>query len=126
MTDFDLDSNKLRVVRSLYEDWLYAQAIKIFEAKSRRFAKVIDVKPNKILVKKLKNRWGGATQSGIINLNFNLVIAPEKVIDYVIIHELCHLIIKKHSHHFRKLLRRYINDYKRRIEWLEVNGNYLI
>ena len=125
-TNATMLSNKLNLVKSLYEDWLYAQASKIFEEKTEHFRKVVNVSPQEVVVKKLKNRWGSATGKRTINLNLNLIKAPEDVIDYVIIHELCHLIIKKHSHHFWNLLKKYVDDYKARIEWLEVNGRYLI
>ena len=49
-----------------------------------------------------------------------------KVIDYVIIHELCHFLIKDHSHRYWSLLKAYVNDYKRKIEWLDINGKYLL
>src|SRR5215207_8547712 len=42
----------------------------------------------------LRNRWGSLTKNGVVNLNLNLMKAPEDVIDYVVLHELCHLKIK--------------------------------
>jgi predicted metal-dependent hydrolase len=64
-------------------------------------------KPKKISIKKLKNRWGSLTHSGTINLNVNLLKAPSDIIDYIILHELCHFmsrIVKKHL----KTVREYI------------------
>jgi predicted metal-dependent hydrolase len=104
----------------------YHQATEIFEEKIKYLSSIVDVSPKQIIIKKLKNRWGSATKEGTINLNFNLIKAPNNVIDYVIIHELCHLIIKKHSHHFWSLLKKYVADYKTKIEWLEINGKHLI
>jgi len=117
------DNNR---IKSLYEDWLYDQAKEIFEEKIKYLSKIVDVNPKQIIIKNLKNRWGSATKEGVINLNFNLIKAPDNVIDYVIIHELCHFIIKKHSHHFWNLLKKYVADYKTKIEWLEINGKHLI
>lgn len=74
----------------------------------------------------MKNRWGSATEKGIINLNVNLVKAPENIIDYIIFHELCHLKIKEHSHRFWDYLRRHIPDYLNSIDWLSVNGKNMI
>ena len=90
------------------------------------FSKIIIVNPSQIIVKNLKNRWGSATEKGIINLNMNLIKAPEGIIDYIIIHELCHFIIKEHSHLFWSLLKKYVVNYKSKIEWLEVNGKHMI
>jgi predicted metal-dependent hydrolase len=60
----------------------------------------VEATPINIVIKLLKNRWGSLTKEGNIHLNFNLLKAPEDVIDYIIIHELCHLKIKGHSHNF--------------------------
>jgi predicted metal-dependent hydrolase len=113
-------------VKLLYEKWLARQANDVFMQKVFEFSKMIKVNPNKIIIKNLKNRWGSATEKGIINLNINLLKAPEHVIDYIIIHELCHLKIKKHSHHFWYLLRNYIPDYKDKLNWLEINGTHMV
>jgi predicted metal-dependent hydrolase len=113
-------------IKLLYEDWLYHQAKNIFEEKIKRFGSIIDVSPKKFVLKNLRNRWGSVTKEGTINLNYNLIKAPDDVIDYIIIHELCHFLIKKHSHSYWNLLKEYVWDYKKKIEWLEINGKYLI
>jgi predicted metal-dependent hydrolase len=66
------------------------------------------------------------TKEGSINLNVNLLKAPEDVIDYIILHELCHLKIKEHSHHYWDHVRRHIPNYQEKIKWLETSGNHLI
>jgi predicted metal-dependent hydrolase len=120
------DSDYSGPLKSVYDQWIYKKASSIFQAKIDHFSKIINVKPKGILLKKLKNRWGSATKKGIINLNYNLIKAPEDIVDYVIIHELCHLRIEKHSHHFWNLLKKYESDYKRKVEWLEINGKNLV
>ena len=66
------------------------------------------------------------TKQGSINLNVNLLKAPEDVIDYMILHELCHFKIKEHSHHYWDYVRRYMPNYQEKIEWLKTNGSHLI
>ena len=56
----------------------------------------------------------------------NLIKTPENIIDYIIIHELCHLRIEGHFHNFWNLLHKYIPDYIERINWLKINGKILI
>jgi predicted metal-dependent hydrolase len=63
------------------------------------------------------------TKDGSININLNLLKASEDVIDYIIVHELCHLKIKEHSYHY---WRRYMPNYEEKIEWLNISGNQLI
>lgn len=112
--------------KSLYEKWITKESKDIFKEKVLRFSKLIQVRPSKIIIKNLKNRWGSATKKGTINLNVNLIKASEDVIDYIIIHELCHLVIKKHSHHFWSFLHKYVPNYQMDIEWLETNSKSLI
>jgi predicted metal-dependent hydrolase len=89
-------------------------------------AKKVGVKVERITIKHLKNRWGSMTKQGSINLNVNLLKAPEDVIDYIILHELCHLKIKEHSYHYWDYIRRYMPNYEEKIEWLKISGNHLI
>jgi hypothetical protein len=79
-----------------------------------------------IAIKHLKNRWGSMTKEGSISLNINLLKAPEDVIDYIILHELCHLKIKEHSYHYGDHVRRYMPNNQEKIEWLKASGSHLI
>jgi predicted metal-dependent hydrolase len=62
----------------------------------------------------------------VVNLNLNLLKAPEDVIDYMILHELCHMKIKEHSHHYWDMVRKYMPNYKENIGWLKVNATILL
>ena len=61
--------------------------------------------------KNLKKRWGSLKKDGKIILNIHLIKTSEQIIDYIIIHELCHQIIEWHSHKFWSLLHKYVPDY---------------
>ena len=113
-------------VRSLYENWLAHESKGIFTNKVLEFRKQLDVNPKKIAIKNLKNRWGSATKRGTINLNVNLIKTPEYIIDYVIVHELCHFLIKEHSYHFWNMLKKYFPDYPKYVEWLDINAKNLL
>jgi len=123
--NYNDDQNK-KTVKSLYENWILEQGKVIFEMKKKEFSKSIRVHPRKISVKNLKNRWGSLSKNGTIILNVNLIKIPEKIIDYIIIHELCHLIIQGHSHKFWYLLHKYVPDYQDKVEWLASNSERLI
>ena len=69
----------------------------------------------------MKGRWGSATSKGIITLNSNLIMTPKRVIDYIIIHELCHLKVKEHSRTFWNLVAKYDKDYSKKEKWLTEN-----
>jgi len=83
-----------------------------------RFLK-IGAKEPEIRFRRMKKRWGSCSNGRVILLNTELVKAPIHCIDYVIIHELCHLIYPKHSKGFFQLLSRIIPDWKKRKERLE-------
>ena len=114
------------VIKTLYENWLYHKAKIIFKEKVHILGRAIGVKANKVVIKNLKNRWASITKNNEINLNINLIKAPPEIIDYIIIHELCHFKIKGHSYNFWNLLKRYYPDYPRIIKWLDINGQNLL
>lgn len=82
----------------------------------------VGVVPRKVTVKKLQSRWGSATKNNEINLNTSLLKAPKDVIDYVVLHELCHLKIRSHSRAFWNLLNKFMPRYQEQKKWLEQNG----
>jgi len=92
------------------------------EKRTQKLASKIGLTPSKIVVKPLKNRWGSLTEKGVITLNSNLLKAPKDVIDYIIIHELCHLKIKGHSQNFWNFVAKYEPNYPEKKNWLEING----
>ena len=113
-------------IKSLYEEWLLEKAKYTFEQKTQRYCIELGFKPSQVIIKNLKNRWGSATKNNVININVNLLKAPEGVIDYIILHELCHMKIKEHSHHFWDLVHKFKPDYQEKIEWLRINGSGLV
>ncbi|MEX2059530.1 MAG: M48 family metallopeptidase [Nitrosopumilaceae archaeon] len=98
----------------------------IFKRRVHYYASKLGVFPHRIVVKDLKSRWGSATKDNVINLNVDLLKAPKKVIDYVILHELCHLKIQNHSHRFWSLLRKFMPDYENQKRWLDLNGKIIL
>jgi hypothetical protein len=102
------------------------EARRIFESNVKKYSKRIGVAVKGIAIKNLRNRWGSLSENGVINLNVNLIKAPEEVMDYIIVHELCHLKIKEHSHHYWDLLHKFMPNYHDKIEWLNVNGDNLL
>ena len=108
-------------IKKLYQKWLMKKATRLFETKVAKLSKKVKLKPSKINIKDLKNRWGSATSDNTINLNMNLIKAPSSVIDYVILHELCHLKIKGHSDKFWSMVKKYMPNYEDQRRWLEIN-----
>lgn len=95
---------------------------KYLQRRTLELASKIGVKPSKIIIKKLKSKWGSATKNDVVTLNSALVNVPREVIDYVVIHELCHLVIRNHSYKFWGLVGNFMKNYSRQKKWLDVNG----
>ena len=97
----------------------------VFKNKTLNEAKKIKVTPKKIIVRSYKRRWGSCSHKKDISYNWKLIMAPEKIIRYVVIHELCHLIHFNHSRDFWKSVEKIIPDYKSSKEWLKLNQHLL-
>jgi len=67
---------------------------------------------NKVFVKSQKTRWGSCSEKNNINLNVNLILLPDELIDYAILHELVHICVKDHSKRFWEELNKYVPDAK--------------
>ena len=126
LSDIHKNQDLNNEIRKLYENWLYHKANIIFKDKVHVWSKVMGIKPNKVIIKNLENRWASITKNNDINVNVNLVKAPSEIIDYIIIHELCHFKTKGHSYNFWDLMRRYSPDYPKFIKWLDINGKNLL
>jgi predicted metal-dependent hydrolase len=110
-----------KMVKTTYDNWLQKKSNNYLKQRTQKLVIKIGIKPSQIVVKSLKERWGIAKEGGII-LNQNLLKAPQNMIDYIIIHELCHLRINDHSAKYWKLIRSFIPDYEEKIKWFEVNN----
>ncbi len=114
--------NNSSQVRQLLCDWYKRHAEAIFSRRVEFYAKVIErlnVVYPKINVRHMKKRWGSCSKSRAIALNAELIKAPLQCIDYVIMHEICHLKNSSHDNQFYKLLKKVMPDWKLRKERLE-------
>ncbi len=119
ITAADGDEESKLQIKELYEDWLKRMAQKILLRRVKIYGQKVGVNIQKILVKDtLKSRWASLTKKNSINFNMHLIKAPPDVIDYVVLHEICHLKIRGHSYHYWSLLYRYMPNYQEKIEWL--------
>jgi predicted metal-dependent hydrolase len=114
--------NNSNEIRKLLQGWYRKHAEAIFSQRLNLYNKVIkrmNVIYPEIKIRHMKKRWGSCGKAGAIVLNTELVKAPLHCIDYVIMHEICHLKISSHDNGFYKLLEKYMPDWKLRKERLE-------
>jgi predicted metal-dependent hydrolase len=96
----------------IYEAWLKYFSKFYFLKRTQELAKNFDFKIGKITIRSQKTRWGSASARGNLSFNYRLLKFRREVIDYVIIHELCHLKEMNHSKKFWLLVEEYCPDYK--------------
>lgn len=105
---------------------LAEEALKIIPARVEYFAKVIGVTYGKITIRNQKTRWGRCSSKGNLNFNCLLMLAPPEVLDYVVVHELCHRKQMNHSKAFWLEVEKVLPDYKEARKWLKEEGSQMI
>lgn len=101
------------------------KAQELAEKKIEQFNKIYKFKFNKINIKNQKTRWGSCSRKGNLNFNYKIYLIPEKLSDYIIVHELCHLGQFNHSQKFWKLVAKTIPDYSNIREEIRKSDVYL-
>ena len=110
-------------VAGYLEDWYRTRARQYFQECLERCAQDFMQKGYelpRLQIKKMRTRWGSLSQNGTLTLNLSLMRAPRECIEYVITHELCHLIYDDHSAGFYRYLERHMPDWERRKRKLEL------
>ena len=104
------------------EKELRERAKSVLAQRTAYFARQIGVTYGRITVRDQKTRWGSCSQTGNLNFNFRLILAPLEVLDYVVVHELCHRRQMNHSAQFWQEVAQVLPDYRTRKAWLTENG----
>ena len=102
------------------------QAVEYIPKRVKYYAEKENFVYNKITIKNLVSRWGSCSTKGNLNFNCLLMLTPDYVIDYVVVHELCHLREMNHSEKFWAEVEKIMPDYQRAELWLKQNGGNLI
>ena len=105
---------------------LAEEALKVIPERVEYFAKVIGVTYGKITIRNQKTRWGSCSSKGNLNFNCLLMLAPPEVLDYVVVHELCHRKQMNHSKAFWLEVEKVLPDYKEARKWLKEEGSQMI
>ena len=95
-------------------------------ARAARFAPIVGVNYGRITIRAQKSRWGSCSREGNLNFNCLLMLAPEEVRDYVVIHELCHRKEMSHAPRFWAEVARVCPGYDDHRRWLKENGGAII
>jgi predicted metal-dependent hydrolase len=107
------------------EKWLKHIAGLYIRSRVDRLSENLLLPFNRLFIRSQKSKWGNCSSDKNISINWRIIKAPTFVIDYVIIHELCHTLIMKHTVKFETLLNSHCPNYKQARAWLEKYGNSL-
>jgi len=106
-------------IRAALEKWLEHRLKDEVRDLVERYAPKLNVNPGPVTISSLKTRWGSCGKDGSIRVNWLLVMAPKPVLEYVVVHELCHLRYRNHSQEFWSLLTSVLPDFINSKHWLE-------
>ncbi len=101
------------------------KALKIFPERTAFFAERMGVDYGRITVREQKTRWGSCSQKGNLNFNWKLVLMPQEILDYVVVHELAHRKEMNHSARFWAIVEQVLPDYQNRRNELKKLGQFL-
>ena len=101
-------------------------ALKMVKEKIEQFGALYNLRPQKIFIRNQSTRWGSCSGHGNLSFNFRLIYLPEPLLDYLVVHELCHLQEMNHSYRFWSLVAKTIPDYKKRKTALREAGRRLL
>lgn len=116
------DQNDDKRKEQLIDKWYRSRAEEQFIEAMEKFIPIVQRPVNRITIRPMKTRWGSCNHTkGYINLNQELIKKPYEVIEYVVLHELAHLIHPNHSRAFYNYLSRYMPDWRERSAKLKLN-----
>jgi predicted metal-dependent hydrolase len=112
-------------VASMIRAWYEGMAHQVLHQRVAYFREQMKVKVAAVRVRMLESQWGSCAISGNLSFNARLVMAPLEIVDYVVVHELSHVLHHNHSPRFWQCVEAVLPDYRRRRRWLRDHGQFL-
>lgn len=111
--------------KEVFIEWYREETRAITHRLIEQYAKQYKFKANHVRINSARTRWGSCSGKNNLNFTYRLCMAPMNVVEYVVVHELCHLKIRNHSRDFWNLVSSIRPDYKKDLQWLKKYG-YLL
>ena len=112
--------------KKLITKYLLSKAIIYLNERVKQISTEIKINYEGLKIRKYRRIWGCCINQNIISLNWKLIMLPTDIINYIIIHELCHVIEPNHSKNFWDLVRKFDPKFERKKKWLKTNGSLII
>jgi len=124
-TDLTLPVKALPKAADMLAGWYKNQARKILTEQTEVYARQFGLKYRSLRITSARTRWGSCSQLNALSFTWRLVMAPMEIIDYIVVHELAHIMEKNHSRAYWNQVERMLPDYRTRRKWLKTNGRLL-
>lgn len=102
------------------------EALAVIPGRVKYFSEMMGVSYGRITIRNQKTRWGSCSSKGNLNFNCLIMLAPSEVIDYLVVHELCHRKQMNHSKAFWSEVEKILPDYRQSVSWLKKEGSSLM
>lgn len=122
---FHITPESLSEARILFKVWYCKQALDIFTERISRYHRLSGIRCRQLHISNARKRWGSCSTRGNLYMNWRLIMAPLKVIDYVVVHELVHIRENNHSRAFWDRVEQLIPNYREQRNWLKRQGHLL-
>jgi predicted metal-dependent hydrolase len=119
------DAFRRERAQSLFIAWYRRQARQVLDERVARLAQQCALSYRQVKITSAHTRWGSCSGRGTLSFPWRLVMAPLAVIDYVVVHELVHTVVKGHGHDFWGRVQALMPEYKQHVLWLKENGAML-
>ena len=117
-----IDEGGTEAAKKTFETYYSDKGLQRINDRVKYYAPKVGVTALSIKVKDMSFRWASCSKSGALNFHWKCMMAPPKIIDYIIVHELCHMHHRNHSDAFWNEVDKVMPDYRERKEWLRKNG----
>jgi len=113
-------------VKKHLELYFKEQALQVISLKTNHFSEITGLMPTTIKIRQYRARWGSCNNRGELSFNYLMMMLPDEVINYIVVHELCHLRHLNHSPLFWQLVAKHFPHYRQAKQWLKIHQSDLL
>ena len=117
-----IEKSGTKAAKKAFECYYTGKGLRHIEDRVKYFAPKIGVQPSTVKVQDMGYRWASCSKTNTLAFHWKCMMAPVKIIDYIVVHELCHIHYRNHSDAFWNEVDKILPDYHERKTWLKMNG----
>lgn len=117
-----VEQHEMAAAKAAFRDYYIARGLERLRQRVAYYAPKVGVSATSVDVRELGNRWASCSPTGALAFHWKCMMAPQSIIDYIVVHELCHFHHRDHIDDFWNEVDKVIPDYRERKDWLRKNG----